>query len=77
MVECLPLAQGLIPGSGIESHIRIPLKEPASPSTCVSAGVSVSHEEINLKKEEISFKWNSERECLFEANLSNNRRKEI
>ena len=25
-VECLPLAQGMTPGPGIESHIRLPVR---------------------------------------------------
>ena len=45
-VERLPLAQGMIPESRIESQdpvpSRAPCMEPASPSACVFASLSVS-----------------------------------
>ena len=52
VIECLPLAQGLIPGSWDQVPHRAPLEEPASPSSYVSAPLCVSHEQINkiLKK---------------------------
>ena len=42
VVECLPWAQGVIPGFGIESRIRLPCEESASPSACVSASLFLS-----------------------------------
>ena len=44
VVECLPLAQGMLPRSWDRVLHRAPCMEPASPSTCVSASLSVSHE---------------------------------
>ena len=42
-VERLPLAQGLILESQIESHVGLPAWRPASPPPiCVSASLSVS-----------------------------------
>ena len=41
MVGCLPLAQGVILGLGIESCIRLPSTEPVSPSAYVFASHSV------------------------------------
>ena len=43
-VECLPLAQGVIPGSWNQVSHRAPRRESASPSACVSASLWVSHE---------------------------------
>ena len=31
VVECLPLAQGMIPGLGIKSHIRFPVRSQLLP----------------------------------------------
>ena len=42
VVECLPLAQGVIPGSQDGVPHRAPRKEPASPSVYVSASLCVS-----------------------------------
>ena len=42
VVGHLPLAQGVIPGSWDRVPHRGPCREPASPSACVSASVSVS-----------------------------------
>ena len=44
VVERLPSAQGVIPGSWDRVPHRAPCKEPASPSACVSASLCVSHE---------------------------------
>ena len=41
VVECLPSAQGMIPGTWDRVLHRAPCKEPASPSACVSASLSV------------------------------------
>ena len=38
----LPLAQVVIPESGIKSHIGLPVKEPAFASAYVSASISQS-----------------------------------
>ena len=46
-VECLPLAQGVIPGLVIESHIRLPawsLLLPLPMSLSLSLSLSVSFE---------------------------------
>ena len=43
-VECLPLAQGMIPGSRDQVPHQAPRKKPASPFACVSASLYVSHE---------------------------------
>ena len=40
--ERLPLAQGVIPGPGIESHIELPAGSLLFPSVYVSASLSVS-----------------------------------
>ena len=40
-VECLPSAQVVIPGSWDGAPSRAPHREPASPSACVSASLSV------------------------------------
>ena len=40
-VECLPSAQGVILGSGDQVPHRAPCMEPASPSACVSASLSL------------------------------------
>ena len=52
-VECLPLAQGMIPGSWDRVLHRTPCGELASPSACVFASVSVSliNKYIKKKKE--------------------------
>ena len=52
VVELLPSAQGVILGSWDGVLHWAPCMEPASPSACVSASLSVSHEEIKkiLKK---------------------------
>ena len=42
VVECLPLAQGMIPGSWDGVPHQAPCMEPASPSAYVSASLSVS-----------------------------------
>ena len=42
VVECLPLAQVLIPGSWDEVLHQVSLREPASPSAYVSACLCVS-----------------------------------
>ena len=42
VVEHLPSAQGLIPGSWNRVPYRAPRREPASPSACVSASLCVS-----------------------------------
>ena len=42
VVEHLSLAQGMIPGSRIKSHIGLPRREPASPSACVSVSLCFS-----------------------------------
>ena len=42
VVERLPSAQGLIPGSWDRVPHRAPCRKPASPSACVSASLSVS-----------------------------------
>ena len=42
VVESLPLAQGVILGSGIKSPHQAPCEEPASPSAYVIASLSVS-----------------------------------
>ena len=42
MVEYLPLAQGVIPGSWDQVLHRAPCEEPASPSAYVSAPLSLS-----------------------------------
>ena len=42
LVWCLPLAQGMIPGSWDRVPHRAPYREPASPSACVSASLCVS-----------------------------------
>ena len=49
-VECLPSAQGMIPGSRIESYIGLPAGEPASLSLPVSLPLSVflMNKQINL-----------------------------
>ena len=41
-VECLPSAQGVILESQDQFPLRAPCMEPASPSACVSASLSVS-----------------------------------
>ena len=41
VVECLPLAQDVIPESRIESHIRLFTLEPVSLSAQVSASLSL------------------------------------
>ena len=41
-VEHLSLAQSMIPGSWDQVPHQAPCKEPASPSACVSASLSVS-----------------------------------
>ena len=55
MVEHLPLAQVVIPGSWDRVPYQAPRRKPASPSAYVSAPLCVSHEYINkikyLKKE--------------------------
>ena len=43
VVEHLPSAQGMIPGSWDRVLHRAPRGEPASPSACVSASLCVSH----------------------------------
>ena len=49
VVEHLPLAQGVFPGLGIESHIGLPhWEEPASPSAYVSASLSLMNKWLNL-----------------------------
>ena len=40
-VECLPLAQGVIPECRDRVPPRAPCMEPASPSACVSASLSL------------------------------------
>ena len=47
MGEPLPLAQGVIPGSGIESHIRL-LGGNLLPPLPLSLSLCVSHEEIKF-----------------------------
>ena len=47
MVEHVPSAQGMIPGSWDQVPHRALWVEPASPSACVSASLSVSHEYVN------------------------------
>ena len=42
VVEHLPLAQVVIPGSWDEVPHQAPHREPASPSACVSASLSLS-----------------------------------
>ena len=42
VVECLPLAQGMILGSRDPVPDQAPCEEPASPSACVSASLSLS-----------------------------------
>ena len=42
VVECLPLAQGVILGSWDRVPPWVPCMEPASPSACVPASLSVS-----------------------------------
>ena len=42
VVEHLPLAQVVVPGSWDRVPHRAPCMEPASPSACVSASLSVS-----------------------------------
>ena len=42
VVECLPSAQGVIPGSWDRVPHRAPCRKPASPSASVSASHSVS-----------------------------------
>ena len=42
LVEHLPSAQGMIPGSWDRVSHRVPCLEPASPSACVSASLSLS-----------------------------------
>ena len=42
VAECLPLAQVLIPGSRDQVPHWAPCMEPASPSACVSASLSLS-----------------------------------
>ena len=42
VIEHLPSAQGVIPGSWDRAPHRAPLMEPASPSACVSASLSGS-----------------------------------
>ena len=39
MVEHLPLAQGVIPGSRNRILQQVPHREPVSPSACVSASL--------------------------------------
>ena len=46
-VERLPSAQGVIPGSWDQILHRAPCMEPASPSACVSASLSLSLSIIN------------------------------
>ena len=41
-VERLPLAQGVIPGFGIESPIGLPMRKPATPSSYVSGSLCMS-----------------------------------
>ena len=41
-VDSLPLAQGIIPQSRDQVPHQAPYGEPASPSACVSASLSVS-----------------------------------
>ena len=41
-VECLPLAQDVTPGTRYGVPHRAPQREPALPSTCASASLSVS-----------------------------------
>ena len=48
MVECLPLAQGVILGLGIEFYIRLPAGGPASLSSQVFASLSLMNKEIDL-----------------------------
>ena len=47
MVECLPLAQGVILGSRDQVPHWAPCMEPASASACVCDSLCVSHEQIN------------------------------
>ena len=42
VVEQLPLAQGVIPGSWDQVLHQAPHREPVSPSACVSASLSMS-----------------------------------
>ena len=42
VIEYLPSAQGVVPGSRDRVPRRAPRREPASPSACVSAPLSVS-----------------------------------
>ena len=42
VVECLPLAQSVIPGSWDQDPHQAPCREPASSSTYVSASLSLS-----------------------------------
>ena len=42
VVECLPLAQGMISASWDRVLHQAPCREPASPSACVSASLSMS-----------------------------------
>ena len=51
VVECLPLAQVMIPGSWDQVLHRAPHREPASPSAYVSASLCVSF--MNKKKENL------------------------
>ena len=44
VVEHLPLAQVVIPGSWDRVPYQAPHRKPASPSACVSSSVCVSHE---------------------------------
>ena len=42
VVECLSLAQDMIPGSLDGVPHQAPCREPASPSACITASLSVS-----------------------------------
>ena len=77
MVEHLPLAQGVIPGSWNQVPNWVPCREPASPSACVSASLCVSHEQINKnlkKKKRIPRNLIMRRQLLFKINIANSKR---